>query len=320
MTHLTQHALSAAMLCFFSCFCLTVSAKNGFDLSNADIPPQQILHGGPPRDGIPAIDKPEFIRAQQAQHLQPTARILGLAIDGLAKAYPINIMNWHEIVNDAFDSKAVVISYCPLCGTGLAFLSPNQEGKSSFGVSGLLYQSDVLMYDRETFSLWSQILAKAISGPLKGQKLHALALHHTSWKDWQKRYPNTLVLSQRTGSKRNYAHNPYTGYSGTAQTYFPTIHPPPSLYHPKEQVLGVRIGKQAKAYPFKELSTHGKSRFEDLFAGHRITINWNEEAGSATASLDHSDEQVAMTAFWFAWYTFHPKTKIFKANKLSTAR
>ena len=141
---------------------LQAEPNNGFDLSNALIPVEQIKHGGPARDGIPAISQPDFISEKQARFLEDADRVLGINMQGEQKAYPVRILNYHEIVNDHF-GDVVLVSYCPLCGTGMAFLA-NRDGKDfDFGVSGLLYNSDVLLYDRQTESLWSQIRKQAIS-------------------------------------------------------------------------------------------------------------------------------------------------------------
>ena len=169
---------------------------NGFDVSDALIPITEIRHGGPGRDGIPAIDKPMFIAADKAKFLSPTDRILGLHYANRTRAYPIRIMNWHEIVNDRIGGDAVLITYCPLCGTGMAFRIPDG---GTFGVSGLLYNSDMLLYDRASESLWSQLMGRAVTGPMKGERLQLIPLEHTTWSDWRTRHSDTLVLSRDTG-------------------------------------------------------------------------------------------------------------------------
>lgn len=144
---------------------------NGFDISGALVPKSQIERGGPPRDGIPALTRPSMRAASKVDYLKPADRVLPLSLDGESRAYPIRILNWHEVVNDAVGARGVVISYCPLCGTGMV-LDAQADGRSlEFGVSGLLYNSDMLLYDRQAESLWSQIQAQAISGPLKRSKL-----------------------------------------------------------------------------------------------------------------------------------------------------
>ncbi|HSG05403.1 MAG TPA: DUF3179 domain-containing protein, partial [Nitrospiria bacterium] len=185
----------------------------GFDLSRSSIPKEDILPGGPPKDGIPALDNPKFLKAGKAALLNSGDRVLGFSGKGEAKAYPIKILNWHEVVNDTVGGKPVVITYCPLCGTGMAF-DPVVKGEHfTFGVSGLLYQSDVLMYDRQTDSLWSQILQEAVTGKMMGTRLTLLPLIHTTWEEWRKEHPNTLVLSTDTGYSRNYRRDPYEGYA-----------------------------------------------------------------------------------------------------------
>jgi len=142
---------------------------NGFKISDPLVPARLIQGGGPPRDGIPSIDAPRFVAADVAKNISATDRVLGLHVNNIAKAYPIRILNHHEIVNDRFATMPVAITFCPLCGTGIAFDAVVDGKARKFGVSGLLYNSDVLMYDRETESLWSQILGKAVNGPSKGQ-------------------------------------------------------------------------------------------------------------------------------------------------------
>lgn len=296
--------------------CLSPSAlpfeRNGFDLSGALVPPAEVLQGGPPRDGIPAIDRPKFVSAAEARFLAPDARVLGIARGGLAKGYPVSILNWHEVVNDRFGEELVVVTFCPLCGTGMAFRSELDGRALQFGVSGLLYNSDVLLYDRQTQSLWSQIRAQAISGPMKGRKLEPIALSHTSWQDWRTRHPGTLVLSTDTGHRRDYARNPYLDYETSPELMFPVALRAEG-FHPKERVLGVEVNGKHKAYPFVELS---KSRgpVTDELGGGRVIVRFDPEHQSAAAFDAGGRELPAVTAFWFAWYAFHPDTEIFRAG------
>lgn len=288
-------------------------SKNGFDLSGSSVPTHQIHQGGPPRDGIPSIDHPEFLSASDVHYLKAEDRVLGLSLNDHARAYPIRILNWHEIVNDQVDGAAVVITFCPLCGTGMAFDANVRGRKLSFGVSGLLYQSDVLLYDRYSSSLWSQIKREAVTGPYRGQQLKQLPLSHTTWDDWKKRYPETRVLSLNTGYPRDYSSSPYGGYETSARVIFDVNHRPPALYHPKEQVMGLKINGLAKAYPFQELSQNGLSSFDDKLGDKTFTVVWNAQARSAHILDLDSNEIPTTTAFWFAWYTFHPETEVFVA-------
>ena len=142
------------MLLFAACATLQGQEKNGFSVTNALIPVDEIRSGGPPRDGIPAIDRPRFVTADAAGFLQASDRVLGITRNGVSKAYPVAILNWHEIVNDRIANEPIVITFCPLCGTGIAYLATTGDQVLDFGVSGLLYNSDMLLYDRQTESLW----------------------------------------------------------------------------------------------------------------------------------------------------------------------
>ena len=288
--------------------------KNGFVLDGALVPAQQIFKGGPAKDGIPSIDNPEFIEADDAGFLQADERILGIVINGAARAYPVSILNWHEIVNDSIDDTYFAITYCPLCGTGMAFNSDVNGQTLSFGVSGLLYNSDVLLYDRKSQSLWSQILGKAITGEYKGEELTLLPLSHTTWSDWKHRHPATLVLSRNTGYSRDYDREPYQGYASSRKLHFPVANSAPARYHPKEWVLGLAVGETYKAYPFIELNKHDKNSFADLVNGKTYIVNWNTEAQSGFITDKEGVRIATIQAYWFAWYAFHPDTLVFRAS------
>ena len=286
--------------------------KNGFDLTDALVPEDEIHAGGPPRDGIPSIDKPHFVKAADAQFLQADDRVLGITRNGVSKAFPIAILNWHEIVNDRFAGEPVVVSFCPLCGTGMAYLAAADNQVLDFGVSGLLYNSDMLLYDRQTQSLWSQIRRQAVSGPMKGVKLQPIPAEHTEWADWRQRHPGTQVLSIETGYKRDYTRNPYAGYGISRKLYFPVAQQD-QRYHPKEPVLGVELAGQFKAYPFEELKK-STATVHDTLAGQPIVVKYNPAHNTATAVDAQGKLLPAVTAYWFAWYAFHPDTGVYTAE------
>ena len=223
-----------ALLSIFWLSCDSHASFNGFQVDPHSIPLEEILSGSPPRDGIPALMNPQFLPADKAEFLSPQDRVLGIKGVHQAKAYPIAIMNWHEIVNDTLEGTPVVITYCPLCGTGMGFLRMVGNHSLTFGVSGLLYQSDVLMYDHQTESLWSQI--QAVTGKSLGQHLEPIFLEHTTWKAWRKRHPNTMVLSRETGFTRDYSRDPYESYALTDQLMFPSTRQDDRL-SPKAWVL-----------------------------------------------------------------------------------
>lgn len=292
---------------------LEARSKNGFDLEGATIPVDEIVSGGPPRDGIPALNYPKSVPADEADYLDDEDRVLGVALLGEARAYPIRILNWHEVVNDRIGEQSYAVTYCPLCGTGMVFAANVRETALVFGVSGLLYNSDVLLFDRNTESLWSQILGEAVSGPLKGTELPQLAATHTTWGDWRSRHADTLVLSTDTGFGRNYRRKPYQGYDRSRQLFFEVANRAPPDYHPKALVMGVEVEGEYKAYPFEELKALGQERFEDVVNGKRLTIQWNESASSSTALEADGSPYPSTVGFWFAWYAFHPQTQVFRA-------
>jgi hypothetical protein len=287
---------------------------HGFTLSNLLIPLDEIQTAGPGKDGIPAIDEPAFIPASIADHLAADQRILGIEMDGVARAYPINILNWHEVVNDRINGKAVAVTFCPLCGSGMAFDAMAKNRDLSFGVSGLLYNSDVLLYDRHTDSLWSQIKAQAVSGPMSGEKLTVLPLTHTTWEEWRDAYPDTLVLSEDTGYWRNYDHNPYEEYRTSGSVLSSVADKIDLRYHPKEPVLGIEIDGRFKAYPFSELEQTSPI-LKDTVAGRIITVSYNSQIRSANAYDADGNMLPTVTAFWFAWHAFHPHTDVFTVKR-----
>jgi len=295
-------------------FTLSAGSSNGFDLSNSSLPPEQILSGGPPRDGIPAISDPRLIAAGAADYLKPTDRVVGISLKGQSRAYPIAILNWHEIVNDEIDGRRFAVTYCPLCGTAVAFDATIDGSPTDFGVSGLLYNNDVLLYDRDTESLWSQILSEAISGERVGTKLTTLPVSHTTWRDWREKHPDTLVLSDDTGHFRDYQRNPYAGYEKSRSTFFAVNNAAPDYYHPKEVVLGLGIDGVYKAYPFVELEKQGKSRFNDKVNGYRFSFIWDSTNRSITITDSNGQQVAGIQGFWFAWFAFHPDTEVYKAG------
>ena len=291
---------------------LLAAPKNGFVLDDALVPAEQILSGGPGRDGIPSLDYPKFVFAQDASYLKKEDRVLGIEVNGISRAYPIRILNYHEIVNDIVGGEAIVVSYCPLCGSGMAFNAEIGSKSFEFGVSGLLYNSDVLLYDRQTGSLWSQILKTSVTGAMRGTLLTAIPLTHTTWQDWYVRHPQTDVLSPETGYRRNYRADPYPGYSRSGKLYFP-VQEESRLYPRKTMVMGLEIDGEFKAYPFPELEKGPKS-FADEFNGKRLDVLYDSANETARILAEDGDELPTLMTFWFAWYAFHPDSVIYSVE------
>ena len=279
---------------------------NGFRLDPVAVPTEEILRGGPPRDGIPALTSPESVPAMESGWAGDEI-VVGVTRGGESRAYPIAILNWHELVNDTLGGEPILVSYCPLCGTAMVFDRAVGKSETLFGVSGLLYQSDLLLYDRKTESLWSQISAKAVAGPLTGKRLRVLRSMMISLSDWKERHPDTTVLSRETGHQRPYDRTPYSGYESSRDLLFPA--PIDDRYHPKMPTLGVRIPDgPARAYPAKELLCTGGDVAES-FEGRTLQVSYDPEGQVFHAEAP--EELEVVEAYWFAWAAFHPDTSVY---------
>lgn len=281
---------------------------NDFDLSGALIPVEDIHPGGPPRDGIPAIDQPRFIEAAAARFLRRDDPVVSVTVGDETRAYPLRILVWHEIVNDTIGDLAIAVTYCPLCGTAMVFERQQGERTLSFGVSGLLYQSDVLMYDRQTVSLWSQLASKAVAGPLKGRTLRWLPSEHMTWEAWRRRHPQGLVLSTDTGHRRDYAGTPYEGYEDTERTMFPVPRHRNELSN-KEWIAGIVFEGRANAYRVHSLPDG--QWVDDTVGGTAIRVRYSRRDRHFAAKLAADESPVpSVLAYWFAWQAFHPDTEL----------
>ncbi|MBI9098842.1 MAG: DUF3179 domain-containing protein [Spirochaetaceae bacterium] len=282
-------------------------ANNGFDLSNSLIDINEIYRGGPPRDGIPSLSHPEFLSVDDVDYLKDDDIVIGLVRGNTARAYPTRILIWHEIANDIIEGDPVAVVYCPLCGTAMVF-DRNINGRvRDFGVSGLLYQSDVLMYDRETESLWSQLEMKSVSGPEAGTSLKWLSSEHMTWKTWKEKYPYGEVLSINTGFNRNYAANAYAEYFATDRTMFPVPHTRNELRN-KALVIGIIINGTAKAYSVDSFNSN--SSVHDRIGNQRINISYNELKKYPTVRDATGEDIPYVMSFWFAWQAFYPDTEL----------
>jgi len=226
------------------------------DFSKHTVALDEFASGGPGKDGIPAIDEPRFVSTGEADPLlsdrEPVAVVeVGR---GRARAYPLRIMVWHEIVNDRIDGRPIAVTYCPLCNSTVAF-DRRVDGRTlSFGTTGNLRLSDLVMYDRQTESWWQQITAEAVVGELAGAQLRVLPSQILSWRDFQRLHPDGRVLSTETGFERPYGENPYAGYDDPKSAPFALDSEPDGALPPKERVVAVQTGEMsAVVYPFTRL-------------------------------------------------------------------
>ncbi len=243
------------------------------------IPAEDVVDGGPGPDGIPALDFPVFLPAAEATTMEDDDLVVGVKYLDDVKAYPHHILDWHEIVNDelspGFDNQKVTLSYCPLTGSALLWKGFDNSLDATFGTSGLLYKSNLVLYDRETNSYWPQMLEQAVHGPEIGKRPEAMQIVETTWKTWNKMYPDTQVLSRETGYSRNYDRYPYGNYRTSESLLF--IVRGFDLRLPlKERVLGLQVGDQNKVYQIQGFSD-GVEVINDSFNGMDIVV-----AGSGT--------------------------------------
>lgn len=281
---------------------------NGFTLEPSAVPVLEIVGGGPPRDAIPALDDPKVLEAAAAIW-HDDELVIGVKIGEAARAYPIALLDWHELVNDRLGGRAILVSWCALCGTGLVFDRTLDGSVRRFGVSGLLYRSDALYYDRETESLWSQLASRALTGKALGTRLVVLRSELVRWGDWKKRWPKTTVLSPETGYQRPYGQSPYGDYAQSEQLRFPV--PPDHRYHPKMPTLGMRLADgAARAYPASEIAAAG-GRVEETFAGHSVRVSYDPER--QVFEFDAPEALEVIEGYWFAWAAFQPETSVFVA-------
>lgn len=228
------------------------------DFSRASVPAAEFDRGGPGKDGIPAIEQPKFVPVAAATFLEPSDPVLSFELAGHARAYPLQILVWHEIVDDNVRGEPVLVSYCPLCNSAVVF-SRTVAGKVyDFGVSGLLRNSDLVMFDRETESWWQQITGEALVGTLAGARLRMLPSEIISFADFRAAYPSGDVLSRDTGFDRPYGRNPYVSYDDPNSTGGPFLYHGPVDHRLSvvERVVAVDLGGDAVAYPFSRLIGH----------------------------------------------------------------
>lgn len=268
------------------------------------IPLEDIRSGGPPPDGIPPIDDPKFVSASEASEwLADREPVLSLVHEGVAKAYPLQILTWHEITNDTVAGDPITVTFCPLCNSAVAFertiettpdaramLDGAEEAVLDFGTSGRLYRSNLVMYDRQTKSLWIQFTGRSITGPVIGTELEEVPVQMVSWADARAADPDVQVLSRDTGHSRNYGTNPYPGYDDIDSSPFLFDGETDGRLAAMEKVVTVTNGDDAVAYrleTLREKTGNGdRSAIHDTVGGQDVVVFF--ERGTASALDDRS--------------------------------
>jgi hypothetical protein len=269
-----------------------------FDISA--VPFSEIFSGGPGKDGIPAIDNPKFESIEEARAwLADTSPVIALEVEGEARAYPLAVLMWHEIVNDTVGDVPVIVTFCPLCHTALAFDRRLDGAVHDFGVSGNLRLSDMVMYDRQTETWWQQATGKGIVGSLTGAKLDFLPSQLIGLEQFAATYPDGIVLSRDTGHGRDYGRNPYVGYDTADQQPFLFDGVTDGRLAPKERVvtLGEQDSEAPLSIPYSELRSIGVAEID--FEGQPVVAMWAPGATSALngVSIDDSEDVGATGVF-----------------------
>ena len=229
-----------------------------------------------PKDGIRSIDNPDFVSAADAGNdMSDFEFVIGVEIDGDVRAYPITMLSRHEIVNDTVGGTAIAVTYCPLCFTGIVYERLVEGVLLEFGVSGKLIMNDLVMYDRQSDSLWQQILGEGLTGRYKGTRLTPVAATQTTWAQWRNAHPETLVLDKKGG----YGGDSYSGYYKDGSSGVLGGFESNDLLPAKAFILGLVIEDEPKAYPFRELAT--APLVHDTIAGRGIVIVYDERSGTA---------------------------------------
>lgn len=254
------------------------------------IDPDDLVSGGLPPDGIPPIDDPKFMDVSQVDWLTPREPVISVVVDDDARAYPLQVMTWHEIANDVVGDLPISVTFCPLCNTAYAFEQPTVKGEpTTMGTSGMLYHSNLIMYDRATSSLWPQALGQAVIGPLTGKTLERVPAQIVAWEEFRSAFPEGIVLSRDTGFERSYGDNPYPGYDD--------VDNPPFLFSGEvdgrlaavDRILGVESGGEITAFPYSNLQDAAVGEVAAVntsVGGQPIVVLWKEGTVSA---LDKSE-------------------------------
>lgn len=249
----------------------------------------QVRDGGPGKDGIPSVDFPEFSRVEDIDFMSDDDYVIGVKVGTEVRAYPHPVLDWHEIVNDEFTGQAdcktyLSINYCPLTGTGMAWNREIDGKVTTFGVSGLLYNTNLIPYDRASDSNWSQMRLDCVEGDLQGQRAETYPLLETSWKTWKELYPDSKVLNAETGFNRSYGRYPYGDYKTSDNLVFP-VNVTDNRLPRKERVLGVIVDGEAKVYRFNSFTTlgEGNEMIEDNINDLPIVLVGNNPKGFIVA-------------------------------------
>ncbi len=273
----------------------TPSGNNNNNNNNIDgwlIPKSEVFDAGPGKDGIPALEEPQFIAASSANYLEEDDLVLGFVNGNDIRAYPHVILDYHEIINDKVGSINIAVTYCPLTGTGIGW-NRNFEGTTStFGVSGLLYNSNLIPYDRISGSNWSQMRLECVNGDFVGSEIGTYTLVETTWKTWKEMYPATTVVSLKTGKNRPYGTFPYGNYR-TNDNYliFPISNRDQRLRN-KDRVHGIVANGNSKVYPLNIFGSEVTVIMDSFEGGNYVVVGNGSDNFAVSFNADPGDDTV----------------------------
>ena len=270
--------LFAPLFVMYSCEKDNSNQHNDLNPNEWLIPVSEVFDGGPGKDGIPSIDNPQFASIDEVTFLRDDDLVLGFADNDDVRAYSHRILDWHEIDNDDINDHSLAVIYCPLTGTGIGWNRLINGTKTTFGVSGLLYNSNIIPYDRFADSNWSQLMHLSVNGELIGRKAQTYYLLETSWETWKKLYPTSQILSLNKEFSRNYDRYPYGNYKTNNNLIFPVSNSDDRL-HNKERVLGIFVEDNMTVYRFNSFD-NTLSLVNDEFQSKKIVV-----AGSKNLNL-----------------------------------
>lgn len=297
--------------------CTNVLAQRSFDVdilretfgfddaTRKSVALDQLKQGCPVRDCIPSIDHPQYVTAEEAAHVTDDELVITLSYKGEYRAYPARILDHHEIVNDTIAGDPLAITWCPLCGSAVGIRRTVGGEITEFGVSGVLYNSDLVLYDRATDTLWEQIEAKGIVGTMTGVKLVLVPVSMSRWAKWRDKHPDTLVLSTDTGFEYDYTQDRFAEYRDSTTLFMP-VSASDERVHAKTVVFGFDLPSGAVAYAESVLQNSGSYRHDLNGEGAVITLHDDGAVSMRRGDQTHHPIRV----FWFAWYTFHPETDL----------
>ncbi len=269
---------------------------------------EDVHQGCSRRDCIPSIDNPKYVVADAAEFLADDDVVIALSWEGEHRAYPARILDHHEIVNDTIAGTALAITWCPLCGSAVGVHREIDGQVTEFGVSGLLYNSDLIFYDRTTNTLWDQVTATGIVGPLTGSKLDLFPVTMTTWGRWRNAHPDTLVLSTDTGFDYDYSADAYVRYRKSSRLMFP-VQQTDGRVRPKTVVFGFDLGDTTIAFTEALLREQESVSYE--LDGKALVVTMGDD-GFVVLNTQDGERHTATRLFWFAWFTFHPQTELVK--------